>query len=157
MEIIYNIGKIITIILVLSISIYFFIIIRKSQTTETVLMKEKNILLTNDLKVSSIISSGFLDRGNEYSYCRFQINTNKSVCLYFRFTQPKDVYYGPFLLLPKNSVSVKNLIYYVEKFEREKNGNAYLHIKTKLSIISSYRIYINYISEEDFYKIKQSI
>lgn len=155
METAYNIGNAITIILILSVSIYFFIIIKKSQITTSTLMEKKNILLTDDLKINSIISSGFIDRGNEYSYCKFQIHTN-SVCLYFRFSQPK-VYYGPFLLVSKNSVSIKNLTYYVEKLEREKNGKTYLHFKTKPSIISSYRISIKYISEEDFYKIKQTL
>lgn len=157
MEIAYNIGKIITVILILSVSIYFFVIIKKSQTTESALMEKKNILLTDDLKVYSIISFGFIDRGNEYSYCKFKIDTNKSINLYFRFSQPKDIYYGPFLLVPKNSASVQNLTYYVEKFEREKNGKTYLHFKTNPSIISSYRIYIEHISEEGFYKIKQAL
>lgn len=156
METAYNIGNAITIILILSVSIYFFIIIKKSQITTSTLMEKKNILLTDDLKIYSIISSGFLDRGSEYSYCKFLIDRD-SVHLYLRFSQPKSIYYGPVLLVSKNSASVKNLTYYVEKLERDKNGETYLHIKTKPSIISSYKIYIKYIREEDFYKIKQAL
>lgn len=97
-----------------------------------------------------------MDKGNEYNYCKFQIDTN-SVCLYFRFSQPKSVYYEPFLLVSKNSASIKKFTYNVEKLEREKNGETYLYIKTKPSILSSYKIYIKNIREEDFYKIKQAI
>lgn len=155
METAYNIGKVITIILVLSVSIYFFIIIRKSQVTESELIGNNKAVITGDLKVYSIVSSGFIDRGNEYSYCRFKINEDKSVSLYFRFSLPAGVYYGPFLLVSKNSASAKQLTYYVEKFEREKDGKCFLHFRTRPSIISTYRVYIEYIDEEGFIQLSK--
>lgn len=155
MDILYNIGKVITILLILAVSIYFYINTIKISKSE--ILKNETSIITKDFKVYSIISFGFLDRGSGYSYCKFKINQDKSVSLYFRNSFPSDVYYGPFLLANNKNSSDKKLAYYVKKFEREKDGKTYMHIKMKTSIISSYKIYIEYIEEETFLELKQLI
>lgn len=72
MDIIYNIGKVITILLILAVSIYFYINTIKISKSE--ILKNETSIITKDFKVYSIISFGFLDRGSGYSYCKFKIN-----------------------------------------------------------------------------------
>lgn len=112
--------------------------------------------ITEELKISSMISSGFMDRGKAYNYCLF-VKNKEQISLYFRNSIPEDLYYGPFILVSRAEASALNLIYYIEKIERTKIGNVYLKFRTIPSILSSYSINIDYISEEDFNLLKSEV
>lgn len=137
-------------------SIYYIFVIREQQKIFSDI-NQQGLFITEDLKIDSIISKGIIDRGKNYNYCKFVINQDGTISLFFRNTLPKDIYYGPFIIKHDNKSSFKDMTYYISQFTLNNNGQVYISIETKPSIFSSYIVYINGMSKEDFVKLKKMV
>lgn len=107
---------------------------------------------SEDFRITQFACGGFLDRG-EYDYCKFVFNDD-CISLFFRNSFPKDVYYGPFVIVPKNRAKILNFHYYIKKLSWN-GGVAFIHIATRFSFVSFYKIRIENISFDEFSRLEK--
>jgi hypothetical protein len=113
---------------------------------------------TDDLRITSMSAVNvFVDFGSEFDYCKFHF-TQAECYLYLRYSNPTNIYSGPFVIKSEFLDKYSYLsTFYIKKLEVKNNNEISICIKNKTFIGTKYNLNLTSISKSDLDLITENL